>query len=123
MSLENAKAFYEKVIKDRDLFNQIGQIQQDDPGGLEGAIIKLAAAQKYDFTVEEMKTFLEAEAKKMKAGGELSDSELEAVAGGKNNLLWAVNSIFTAGIYCAVSGIQNAINDPANPCMTGSVIK
>jgi predicted ribosomally synthesized peptide with nif11-like leader len=121
--MENVKAFYEKVMKDQELFNKIGQVRKDEPGGLEAAILKVAAEQKYDFTVEEMKSFLEAEAKKMEASGELSDSELEAVAGGKNNVLWTVNSIFTAGLYCAISGIQIAINDPGNPCMTGSTIK
>jgi predicted ribosomally synthesized peptide with nif11-like leader len=108
--MENAKAFYEKVMKDQDLFNKIGQIQQETLEGIEIEIVKIAAENKCDFTVEEMKAFLESEAKKRSSSGELSDSELEAVAGGKNIGNWIGNSILTGGFACALSGIMHAEN-------------
>jgi predicted ribosomally synthesized peptide with nif11-like leader len=122
MSIEKVKEFYVKVMKDQELFNKIGQIPKDNPGGVEAGIVKIAAQNKYDFTVGEMKTFLELEAKKGAADGELSDSELEAVAGGKSGreiFNWIAVSIGTVGIGCAISGIVNADGDSHTVCTTG----
>jgi hemoglobin-like flavoprotein len=47
MSIENAKAFYAKVINDKELFNKIAQMQQSNPEGLANEIVKLASEQKY----------------------------------------------------------------------------
>jgi hypothetical protein len=61
--------------------------------------------------VEEMKTFLETEAKKRSTSGELSVDELEAVSGGKQTVgQWIGQSIFEVGIGCIASAISLAVD-------------
>ena len=52
--------------------------------------VKEAKAHGLEFSEEEAHAFMEAEAKAA-ASGELSDTQLEAVAGGKNNLWKSMN--------------------------------
>jgi predicted ribosomally synthesized peptide with nif11-like leader len=109
MSIENAKAFYEKVKANPSLFNQIGQTVNQNPGDAEAAIIKIAAEQKYNLTVDEMRAFFKAEAQKHSAGGELSDDELESVAGGaKGDAGWYIESIGTLGLACIGSAVAQS---------------
>ena len=69
MAKENVKKFFEKVAKDENLKKALAAAQTD-------ALVAVAKKAGFDFTVEE----LLASAKT--AVGELSDSELDAVAGG-----------------------------------------
>ena len=107
MSMENAKKFYEKVSADKGLQQKIGQLVKEDPKGIEGIIIKTAKENGFEFSEEEMKAFFAEQAKTANPFGELSDSELESVAGGsKGN--WIVNSMTNLGIYCAATAIVKA---------------
>lgn len=98
MSLENAKAFYQKVKGDQDLQQKIGQFAKEDPKGIEAIIIKTAKENGFEFTEKEMKTFIAEETAKVNSNGELNDSELEAVAGGntKDRILKSI----TDPIFC-----------------------
>lgn len=102
MSMENAKAFYEKVTADQGLQQKIGGLAKEDPKGIEGIILKVAKENGFEFTAEEMKAFTAEKAKTASPTGELNDSELEAVAGGKL-VDWIMASALSCGVYCAAT--------------------
>lgn len=110
MSMENAKTFYEKVKVDEGLQQRIGQLAKEDPKGIGAVIIRTAKENGFDFSEEELKVFIEERAKTINSNGELNDSELESVAGGKL-IHWIILSIGTFGLYCAASGIDNAVHN------------
>jgi predicted ribosomally synthesized peptide with nif11-like leader len=117
MSIENAKAFYEKVSADDGLRQKIGQLAKENPKGIEAAIIKTAEENGFVFTEEEMKAFIDEKAKIINSNGELSDNELEAVAGGGKGD-WILTSISTLGIMCAASAMQTYVQH--SQCPLGS---
>ena len=108
MSIENARAFYQKVTVDKGLQQKIGQLVKEDPKGIEGIIIKIAKENGFEFSEEEMKAFTAEKAKALNTTGELSDSELESVAGGKL-CDWIGASTFSLGLYCAVSAAAREV--------------
>jgi predicted ribosomally synthesized peptide with nif11-like leader len=111
MSLENVKAFYEVVKKDQGLQGKIAQMAQTNPKEVEATVIKLAGEKGYQFTLDEVKTFAKNLASTMPTNGELSDSELEAVAGGKGGgakFQWGVISIVSGGTGCAATAAGSA---------------
>ena len=70
-------------------------------------IVAFAKKNGCDATLDDIKAFFE---KKQKATGELSEEELEQVAGGKSgNETEALFSIYMAGIGCAVAAGVSAI--------------
>jgi predicted ribosomally synthesized peptide with nif11-like leader len=99
MSIENARAFYEKVKGDQSLQQRIGELAKEKPAETEVIIIKVAAENGFSFTLEEMKAVI---AEVAPEGGELSDAELEAVAGGGGKSAAIAASIFSVGIACAI---------------------
>jgi predicted ribosomally synthesized peptide with nif11-like leader len=82
MSIENARAFYEKVKGDQSLQQKIGELAKETPAETEAIIIKVAGKNGFSFTLEEMKAVMKELTKNAPNHGELSDAELEAVAGG-----------------------------------------
>jgi predicted ribosomally synthesized peptide with nif11-like leader len=103
MSIENARAFYEKVKGDQSLQQKIGEQAKEKPAEMEAIIIKVAAENGFQFTLEEMRTVIAEVAPK---GGELSDAELEAVAGGGlSKGSWIAASISTLGAVCLVAAL------------------
>ena len=68
MSIESLKTFMAQVQQDADLRQKLADIADDDGIPLE-ALAKIAAEKGYEFSVEDI-------------SGELSDEQLEAVAGG-----------------------------------------
>jgi hypothetical protein len=117
-----------KVAKDSALQAKFSQIMRDAEKAGEAATgKKLAAFAKeagFDVTLEEMQDFFRklAEGK----GGELSDAELDAVAGGKSSDGWidigcSVVSLGTACVAGSAArtvadGIGRAIGSPAGNC-------
>ena len=71
MSVEQAKAFIEKLDSDKTFLREVAGAGSDE------ARLELAIAAGFDFTAEEL-----ADAIGESGGEELSDDELEAVAGG-----------------------------------------
>jgi len=83
--MDGMKELYEKISKDAVLQEKFAAIMKDtEKAGVEATAAKLTAFAKevgYDITVEEMQAFFKA---LMEQGdGELSDAELDQVAGGK----------------------------------------
>ena len=71
MSVEQAKAFMEKLDSDKTFLTQIARANSDE------ARLQLAQEAGFDFTAEEFASAME-----LPGNDELSDDELEAVAGG-----------------------------------------
>ena len=71
----------------------------------DGKVVEFAAAHDVQTTQEEIKAFLQEQQKKM---GELSDEELDNVAGGCNGFE-GVLSVMSVGVYCALSAIDSAM--------------
>jgi predicted ribosomally synthesized peptide with nif11-like leader len=106
MSIENARAFYEKVKGDQSLQQKIGQLAKEKPAEMEAIIVKVAEGNGFQFTLKEMRDFMEELTKNAPNSGELSDAELEAVAGGLDKLDWIGGSLMTLGIGCIASAIS-----------------
>ncbi len=91
MSTAHIEQFYAKSLKDPAAV----QAMLSGTSGPEDFIRNAVAAGKaqgFDFTYEEADAWIKNQ-QKMKASGELSDSQLEAVAGGKNNQSQGDNAI------------------------------
>ena len=82
MATENIANFLERVAQDTALQEQIKAMGTQDATQAEEHVIKLATAQGLPFTAEELQAFAAEQAKAAHEQGELSDSELEQVAGG-----------------------------------------
>ena len=102
MSMENARRFYEKVSADKGLQQKIGELIKKDPKKIGAVIIKTAKENGFEFTEAEMKAYIAEKAKTVKPNQELSDSQLESVAGG-GKTDWVVESIASVGASCAAS--------------------
>lgn len=123
--MSQMKELYDKVSKDDVLQEQFGQIVKDAEQAGEQAtgekLVAFAKAAGYEISLEEIRDFL----LKMieKQPGELSEIELDMVAGGKATMddvirvangvaQWAAVSIGTLGIVCAIIGIDLATRQP-----------
>jgi predicted ribosomally synthesized peptide with nif11-like leader len=84
MSQAHAQKYYELVAKDPALLESLAEGTNSSDEFL-ARVVAAAKQQGLEFTVEEAKTYLES-AGNEKADGELSDQQLEAVAGGKFKL-------------------------------------
>lgn len=76
MSADGAKALAAKVLSDPEFAKELGKIK--DKTAFESFVSK----QGYNVTVEEFKVALEAASKEAKPNAELSDEQLDQVAGG-----------------------------------------
>lgn len=112
MSMENADKFYKKVKADQGLQQKIGELAKEDPKKIVAVIIKTAKENGFEFTEKEMKAFMTEKAKAVNPTGELSDGQLEAVAGG-GKTDWVVESIASVGASCAASA---AFREVAGGC-------
>jgi len=102
------KEFYDKINSDAEIgaeFKKVLEEQKIAPGtpfekfneeNL-NALIPFAKKAGFDFTLDEVKAFLKSNTE----GGELSDDELEAVAGGKGNS----NECSSNGVSCSNAGV------------------
>lgn len=124
MSMEKAREFYEKVNSDKVLQQKIGELVKEDPKQMGSIIIKTAKENGFEFNEEEMKTFMAEKAKTVNSGQELSDNQLESVAGGGKSD-WIVESIASIGTACAVSAASrewlNGCSLDHKGCSGGSV--
>ena len=82
MSVDQAKAFFQKVKEDPELAKKIKDAQaaykgdtSDKDAAIAAVVIPIAAEAGFKFTVDDFKATFEAE-------GEASEDELDAVAGG-----------------------------------------
>lgn len=110
--MSQMKALYEKVAQDADLQKKFSEILADgEKAGKEATEEKLLAFAKdagYSLSIAEMQEFFKALEKNQ--SGELSDLELDMVAGGKSQggigeIVGSVLGIGLLGIPCAISSI------------------
>ena len=81
MSQARIEQFYGKAVKDPALINRIATGTKSPEDFVRNAVQE-GKNQGYEFSYEEADTWIKNQ-QKMKASGELSDSQLEGVAGGK----------------------------------------
>jgi len=99
MSVENVKKFMELVLKDKDLQQELTKAGTDMP-----KIIALGAKKGLTFTPEDVKTVWE------ETGGELSEEQLEKVAGGfvTTTAALVASAVVSALAAVAVVGVEIA---------------
>lgn len=106
------KELYEKVAADGALQAKFNAILNDPEKAGEAATgEKLAAFAKeagYDVSIDEMKAFFTNLAEKDK--GQLSDSELDMVAGGKAGVMPVTSSVMSMGVTCATGSAAYAVS-------------
>ena len=78
MSIETVKSFYNKMENDASLVEQVQQSQGD---GLD-ALVAVAKENGYEFNRSDLEQFYSSEAGAGAPEAEMSDQQLEAVAGG-----------------------------------------
>lgn len=112
--MSQMKELYEKVSNDIDLQKKFGEILADgEKAGLEATEEKLIAfAQEVGFSVnlDEMRQFFkELESKN---NGELSDMELDQVAGGKSTMgtVGVALTVISLGVLCALESVLRRAN-------------
>ena len=80
MSVDQAKAFFQKVKEDSELAKKLKDAQAaykgDKDGAVAAVIVPVAAEAGFNFTVDDFKAAFD------KGEGEASEDELDAVAGG-----------------------------------------
>ena len=101
MSVEQAKAFFAKVKEDSELAQKLKDAQANYTGDKDAAVaavvLPIAAAAGFNFTVDDFKAAFTVNDDE----GEISDDELDAVAGGAfdasklGNLLGALGEVLT----------------------------
>jgi hypothetical protein len=97
MSQAHIEQFYSKAVKDPALVHKM-------LGGTNGPddfirnAVKEGKSQGYDFSYEEADGWIK-EQQRMKASGELSDAQLEGVAGGKGAAMQNLSNSMTNNIY------------------------
>lgn len=105
------KQLYEKVASDSALQEKFSQIMNEaEKAGQEATEAKLDAFAKeagYDVSISEMQEFFKTLAEK--GSGELSDTELDQVAGGKAGVMPVVSSVMSMGVTCATGSTAYVI--------------
>ena len=111
MATDNIRIFLQRVAEDAALQEQIKAVGTQDAAQMEESVLKLAADQGLPFTAEELQSFAVVEAKAANERGNLSDSELEQVAGGGPGK-WIVLSVLGNALGCGIGmAISYAIRD------------
>ena len=114
---------YNKVADDSKLQEKFTAIMKDiekrGEAETEANLAKFAKDLSFDISLEEAKSFFKKLIDSKK--GELSDSELDMVSGGKmqgsNAVTWALISLASVGIACAViTAINDNDGDPNTNC-------
>jgi predicted ribosomally synthesized peptide with nif11-like leader len=109
--MDKMKELYEKVAKDGNLQAKFNAIMKE--AGDSKFAEKLSSFAKeagYEVSIEEAQKFFKTLSEEKE--GQLSDSELDMVAGGKN-LPFIAHSVATMGIGCASQSIVGAIEKKA----------
>lgn len=110
--MSKMKELYGKVAADSALRAKFAEIMKDaEAAGEEATKGRLTAFAKeagYDITMEEMQEFFKGLAESKE--GELSDTELDQVAGGKSDegIGAVVTSVITLGVFCGIGSATYA---------------
>jgi predicted ribosomally synthesized peptide with nif11-like leader len=121
--MSKMQEFYQKVSKDltlQDKFNQIMEsAEKDGAETTEQKLLQYAKAAGYEIEIVEMQAFFEGMV--TQASGELSDAELDQVAGGKSTTGgWVVvASVVTLGTFCAIGSLVAELSEGQGQCAKG----
>ena len=104
MPVEQAKAFVAKVKEDPELAKKLKDAQAAYTGDKDAAfatiVLPIAAAAGFNFTVEDFKAAFD------KGEGEVSEDELDAVAGGAwYEILYGLVTSVQKEVYCNWQGM------------------
>jgi len=105
MAQETVKAFFKQVEEDQGLSNQYKSLLEDmaqtetDEAAVAQQVAQFASRNGYEFAVEDLKSV----AAEMQ-GGELTNEQLDAVAGGK--LTWIIVTGGGTGMACFIVGYE-----------------
>lgn len=106
-SMSKMQELYQKVAGDRALQEQFNQILSEAEFAGQAATVErlltFAREAGHEVSLEEMRVFFEGMA--TQAQGELSNAELDQVAGGKVNPEHVLASIISLGLTCAIGSI------------------
>jgi len=108
MSVDNVKNFYAKVNEDESLQQQLIELARTSAEESMQALIQLANEQGFSFDNNDLEAFFAETAKNLSPTGELSEAELDAVAGG-NTPAWILASVLNYW-YCVASAIGRLQN-------------
>ena len=101
---QDIRELYDKVAADAGLQEKLGGIlenaEKQGKDATESKLVEFAREAGYEITIAEMKEFFEQQGEKMQ--GQLSDAELDMVAGGKKGDATILVSVLSAGIGCAM---------------------
>ncbi|HAA33511.1 MAG TPA: Nif11-like leader peptide family natural product precursor [Cyanobacteria bacterium UBA8553] len=89
MPVESVNQFYQEVMQEPALLQQFQAVR--DRESLVNLAVEVAQQKGYSFTVDEVKQALTAQSSAGEAQ-ELSDQQLEAVAGGREKFSWGGNN-------------------------------
>lgn len=109
--MSEMQKLFEKVSKDAVLFAKFNQImemaEKDGKEATEGKLISFAQDAGFDLSISEMNEYFRILAET--GTGELSDAELDLVAGGKSIVgsLGIVASVLTLGLGCLLISTDN----------------
>lgn len=107
---------YSKVAGDPILQQKFIQImaeaEQAGQAATEEKLLIFARGAGFEVSIQEMQAFFQGMTAQTE--GELSDAELDQVAGGKVNPSVVIASVFTLGIVCAAGSIADAVNGISN---------
>ena len=93
MSIEAVNQFLEKVAQDSKIQEELAQAMQAEDD--RQAVVELGAKHGFEFTGEELMTEVEKRQQAAIDSGELSEEELEAVAGGACSPLFVKTAVAT----------------------------
>ena len=109
--MNKMKELYEEVAKDSPLQAKFNAIIRDSEkagkAATEEKLIAFAKEAGYEISLVEMWAFFKELAEK--GSGQLSDAELDMVAGGKLDLNKVANSVVTYGAGCVEGSLKNQI--------------
>jgi len=106
MAVENVKLLLEKVAGDESLQEQLKNLHSEMNEEVIKEIIKIGEKQGLRFTEEDFYTYITEAVRQAQNEGELSDEELENVAGGSK---WVGYSMVTFGVLCGIAAVTSAI--------------
>ncbi len=102
---------YSKVMASEELKRSFAEAAQD-----KGKLEAWLKANGSDATVEQVGEFLRS--RSGQTSGEISDDELESVAGGNLSLDVTLISVCTVGIGCPIIAVQSEAYSSAGECFT-----
>ena len=120
--MNNMEKLYQKVSADASLQQKFSEIMKDSESAgkeaIDAKLLDFAREAGFEITVEEMNRFFAGKIQGTK--DELSDAELDAVAGGKTDsgFATAVMSVLTVGVYCAVASPTHALFNAVDSSFT-----